>query len=98
MSALKIQTNISAQSRGSEQISEQVSELNQALLKQISKLVKECILMKSELLDNIEATDVIARDVEEVVVLREFRQSRYQSKLEKMKTLKRTMQKSFKMF
>lgn len=51
--------------------------------------------MNTELLGNVRPIDVVAQNFEEVAILKEFRCSKMNFKLEKIKFLKSKMSKSF---
>jgi hypothetical protein len=73
----------------------QISESDLAILARAKQIASEVNQLNTDLIGNISPLDTVAQSIEEVAVLKEFRMSKYNYRMEKIKSLKNKFNKTF---
>lgn len=72
------------------------TESDMLVMARAKKIADEVNQLRTDLMGVITPLDAVAQNVKEVALLQEFRYSRYNTKLDKIKTLKQRFSKTFK--
>lgn len=73
----------------------QLSEQEVEILKRAKQLANEVNTLNCDLIGNITPLDAVAQNLEEMTMLKEFRMSKYNYRMEKIKLLKDRFSKTF---
>jgi len=73
----------------------QLSDTDQLILNKTKDVATEANLLQSDLFKPTSPYDCVCQSLDELTVLQEFRQSKFNYKIERLKQLKNKMSKSF---
>ena len=74
---------------------QQLTEQDLKILSTCKELANEVNQLNTDLLGNITPLDAVAQNIEEMAMLKEFRMSKYNYRMKKLKLLKNRLSKSF---
>ena len=75
--------------------SSQLSENDLAIVARAKQIANEVNQLNTDLIGNITPLDAVAQNIEEITMLKEFRMSKYNYRMEKIKLLKDRFNKTF---
>jgi len=77
------------------QVPQQVNDMDLLIVNKAKQIASEVNQLNTELIGNITPLDAVAQNIEEIAMLKEFRQSKYNYRIEKIKLLKDRFVKTF---
>ena len=72
----------------------QIGENDLLIISKAKQIASEVNSLNTDLIGNVEPIECVAQSIEEITVLKEMRMSKYNYRLERIKTLKRKVNKS----